>query len=220
MLKDLDETLKLLLSNNLKNDVIDQRGYKISFEPPSQEIENEGTIINLFLYDIRENVELRSSVRSWDMPIQATEGQRVSKRVFASTRVDCSYLITVWTNRPQSNRDDSNQVPFLYEHQILGEIMQILVRYRYIPSTILQGTLKKQELPVPIISLRSGQFQNLGEFWQAMGGKPKASIHCTVTIPVPYVVDDEQEKVPLITTSKVTLESSSVQRNQQKNSSK
>ncbi|MFN9172365.1 MAG: DUF4255 domain-containing protein [Dolichospermum sp.] len=220
MLKDLDETLKLLLSNNLKNDVIDQRGYKISFEPPSQEIENEGTIINLFLYDIRENVELRSSVRSWDMPIQATEGQRVSKRVFASTRVDCSYLITVWTNRPQSNRDDSNQVPFLYEHQILGEIMQILVRYRYIPSTILQGTLTKQELPVPIISLRSGQFQNLGEFWQAMGGKPKASIHCTVTIPVPYVVDDEQEKVPLITTSNVTLNSSSVQRNQQKNSSK
>ncbi|MCE2717365.1 MAG: DUF4255 domain-containing protein [Dolichospermum sp.] len=220
MLKDLDETLKLLLSNNLKNDVIDQRGYKISFEPPSQEIENEGTIINLFLYDIRENVELRSSVRSWDMPIQATEGQRFSKRVFASTRVDCSYLITVWTNRPQSNRDDSNQVPFLYEHQILGEIMQILVRYRYIPSTILQGTLKKQELPVPIISLRSGQFQNLGEFWQAMGGKPKASIHCTVTIPVPYVVDDEQEKVPLITTSNVTLNSSSVQRNQQKNSSK
>lgn len=216
MLKDLDETLKLLLSNNLKNDVIDQGGYKISFEPPSQELENEGTIINLFLYDIRENVELRSSVRSWDMSMKA-EG--VSKKVFASTRVDCSYLITVWTNRPQSNRDDSNQVPFLYEHQILGEIMQILVRYRYIPSTILQGTLKKQELPVPIISLRSGRIQNLGEFWQAMGGKPKASIHCTVTIPVPYVVDDEQEEVPLIKTSKVTLESSSVQRNQQKNSS-
>ncbi|MBE9217545.1 DUF4255 domain-containing protein [Dolichospermum flos-aquae] len=202
MLKDLDETLKLLLSNNLKNDVIDQRGYKISFEPPSQELENEGTIINLFLYDIRENVELRSSVRSWDMSMKK-EG--VSKRVFASTRVDCSYLITVWTNRPQSNRDDSNQVPFLYEHQILGEIMQILVRSRYIPSTILQGTLKKQELPVPIISLRSGQVQNLGEFWQAIGGKPKASIHCTVTIPVPYVVDDEQEEVPLIKTSKVTF---------------
>jgi hypothetical protein len=216
MLKDLDETLKLLLSNNLKNDVIDQRGYKISFEPPSQEIENEGTIINLFLYDIRENVELRSSVRTWDMPMKE---KGVSKRVFASTRVDCSYLITVWTNRPQSNRDDSNQVPFLYEHQILGEIMQILVRYRYIPSTILQGTLKKQELPVPIISLRSGQFQNLGEFWQAMGGKPKASIHCTVTIPVPYVLDDEQEKVTLVKTSNVTLDSSSVQRNQQKNSS-
>jgi len=202
MLKDLDETLKLLLSNNLKNDVIDQRGYKISFEPPSQELENEGTIINLFLYDIRENVELRSSVRSWDMSMKK-EG--VSKRVFASTRVDCSYLITVWTNRPQSNRDDSNQVPFLYEHQILGEIMQILVRSRYIPSTILQGTLKKQELPVPIISLRSGQVQNLGEFWQAIGGKPKASIHCTVTIPVPYVVDNEQEEVPLIKTSKVTF---------------
>ena len=216
MLKDLDETLKLLLSNNLKNDVIDQRGYKISFEPPSQEIEQEGTTINLFLYDIREKVELRSSVRSWDMPMKE---KGVSKRVFASTRVDCSYLITVWTNRPQSNRDDSNQVPFLYEHQILGEIMQILVRYRYIPSTILQGTLKKQELPVPIISLRSGQFQNLGEFWQAMGGKPKASIHCTVTIPVPYVLDDEQEKVTLVKTSNVTLDSSIVQRNQQKNSS-
>jgi hypothetical protein len=52
-----------------------------------------------------------------------------------------------------------------------------------------------------------------------MGGKPKASIHCTVTIPVPYVLDDEQEKVTLVKTSNVTLDSSSVQRNQQKNSS-
>lgn len=90
MLKDLDETLKLLLSNNLKSDVIDQGGYRISFEPPSQEIENKGTIINLFLYDIRENTELRSSVRrGWEKSIKK-EG--VSKRVFASTRVDCSLL--------------------------------------------------------------------------------------------------------------------------------
>ena len=214
MLKDLDETLKLLLSSNLKSDVIDQGGYRISFEPPSQEIENKGTIINLFLYDIRENIELRSSVRSWD---KRMEDGINSKRVFSSSRVDCSYLITVWTNRPQSNGDDSNQVPFLYEHQILGGIMQILLKYRYIPSTILQGTLKQQDLPVPIISLRSGQVQNLGEFWQAMGGKPKASIHCTVTIPVP--VDVEQEEVPLVTTRSVTLESSSVMTIQQKNSS-
>jgi hypothetical protein len=52
-----------------------------------------------------------------------------------------------------------------------------------------------------------------------MGGKPKASIHCTVTILVPYVLDDEQEKVPLVKTSNVSLDSSIVQRNQQKNSS-
>jgi hypothetical protein len=214
MLKDLDETLKLLLSNNLKSDVIDQGGYRISFEPPSQEIENKGTIINLFLYDVRENVELRSSVRSWD---KRMEDGISSKRVFASTRVDCSYLITVWTNRPQSNGEDSNQVPFLYEHQILGGIMQILLKYRYIPSTILQGTLKQQNLPVPIISLRSGQVQNLGEFWQAMGGKPKASIHCTVTIPVP--IDGEPEEVPLVTTSNLTLEPSTIGNIKQKNSS-
>jgi hypothetical protein len=253
MLKDLDETLKLLLSNNLKSDVIDQGGYRISFEPPSQEIENKGTIINLFLYDVRENVELRSSVRSWD---KRMEDGISSKRVFASTRVDCSYLITVWTNRPQSNGEDSNQVPFLYEHQILGGIMQILLKYRYIPSTILQGTLKQQNLPVPIISLRSGQVQNLGEFWlvslfirapdfgflkplcskarffvfeparkicdtnefwQAMGGKPKASIHCTVTIPVP--IDGEPEEVLLVTTSNLTLETSTIVNIKQKNSS-
>lgn len=203
MLKDLDETLKLLLTNNLKSDVMDQGGYRISFEPPSRELENKGTIINLFLYDIRENTELRSSVKSWDKPLK-NEG--ISKRVFASIRLDCSYLITVWTNKPQSNRnDDSGQVPFLYEHHILGEIMRILLKYRYLPSTILQGTLKQQELPVPIISLRSGHIQNLGEFWQAMGEKPKASIHCTVTIPVP--VDSEQGEVPLVTSRSLTLES-------------
>jgi len=72
-------------------------------------------------------------------------------------------------------------------------------------------------LPVPIISLRSGQVQNLGEFWQAMGGKPKASIHCTVTIPVP--IDGEPEEVPLVTTSNLTLEPSTIGNIKQKNSS-
>jgi hypothetical protein len=48
----------------------------------------------------------------------------------------------------------------------------------------LQGSLEGQEPPLPAVSLQPGRLQSLGEFWQALGGKPKAALNYTVTIAV------------------------------------
>ncbi len=37
---------------------------------------------------------------------------------------------------------------------------------------------------MPATTLQPGRLQSLGEFWQALGGKPKAALHYSVTIGV------------------------------------
>jgi Pvc16 N-terminal domain len=62
MLQDLDETLKQLLTTKLPR--ISTGEVKISFAAPDSEFATntvQGLTINLFLHDIRENLELRSN---------------------------------------------------------------------------------------------------------------------------------------------------------------
>jgi hypothetical protein len=47
------------------------------------------------------------------------------------------------------------------------------------------------------VTLQPGQLQSLGEFWQALGGKPKAALTYTVTIGVSAVAPEETG--PLVT---------------------
>ena len=61
----------------------------------------------------------------------------------------------------------------------------MLLRHVILPAQVLQGDLRDQEPPLPASTLQPGRLQSLGEFWQALGGKPKAALNYTVTIGVP-----------------------------------
>ena len=63
--------------------------------------------------------------------------------------------------------------------------MLALLRHTTLPEVLLRGALRSQELPLPAATLQPGRLQSLGEFWQALGGKPKAALNYTVTIAVP-----------------------------------
>jgi hypothetical protein len=91
--------------------------------------------------------------------------------------VDCSYLITAWPSEAAPN-------PAQDEHRLLGEVMIVLLRYPKLPGELLQGGLQNQELPLPTTVLQPGRLQSLGEFWQALGGKPKSALNYMVTIAV------------------------------------
>ncbi len=78
------------------------------------------------------------------------------------------------------------------EHRLLGEVMRALLKHSAIPEEILQGRLQGQDPPLPATALLPDHLQSLGEFWQALGGKPKAAFHYTVTISV-----DVQEPVEI-----------------------
>jgi hypothetical protein len=164
MLSDLDKTLKTLLERELAHF---EDAVSISFDTPDDTFKPTKPAVDFFLYDVRENRDLRSS--EW-LTERHTDGRSVQKR--APTRVDCSYLITAWAGDADS------------EHALLGEVMKVLLRHPTIPEQVLEESLKGQGPPLPAVTLQPGRLQSLGEFWQALGGKPKAALNYTVTIGV------------------------------------
>jgi hypothetical protein len=173
MIDDLDETLAVLLKRELSPGLA--RQIQVSFEAPDDQFPPQSVMtpaIDLFLYDVRENVDLRSNDFYLDRHHDGT-----ATRSVAPVRVDASYLITAWPREGLAN-------PAEDEHRLLGEVLCALLRHRTLPREVLHGSLKGSDLPLPVSALQPGRLQSLGEFWQAMGGKPKAAINYTVTLSV------------------------------------
>ena len=169
MFQDLDATLKSLITSELNIDNV-----AISFAAPDDQFPPTSVslpAISFFLYDVRENFELRTN--QW-------EKERVENRVTRKrppVRIDCSYLITAWPS-------DSIANPAEDEHRLLGEVMKVLLRHRVIPAAYMSGELAGEEPPLRTRLMAENQLQSLGEFWQAMGGKPKAMLHYGITLSV------------------------------------
>ena len=173
MFDDLDKTLEQLLRNELPPILLEH--VSISFIAPDGEFPPAAVAlpaINIFLYDVRENRDLRSS--EWFLE-RRDDGSTTRQR--APVRVDCSYLITAWPSDAAPN-------PAADEHKLLGEVLRVLLRHPIIPEVLLQGSLAGQEPPLPAISIQQSQLQSWGDFWQAIGSKPKAALNYTVTIGV------------------------------------
>lgn len=71
---------------------------------------------------------------------------------------------------------------------MLGEVIRVLVRYSTLPPQVLQGNMAGQDPVLRVTTLHAGRLQNISDFWQALGGKPRAAINYTVTI---NVIPDE-----------------------------
>ena len=172
MINDLDKTIEELLKQGLPSELVSQ--VTISFATPDDQFPPTSVTlptIDIFLYDVRENRDLRSN--EWTVERQSN-GTATKKR--PPVQVECSYLITAWPS-------DSTPNPAMDEHHLLGEVMKVLLRHPTIPAGVLQGSLKGQNLPLPVL-MQPGRLQSLGEFWRAMGGKPKAALNYSVTIGV------------------------------------
>lgn len=171
MLHHLDATISELLLRELG------KSYRlsaanISFAAPDEEFRKAGftsPTLNLFLYDVRENWELRSNEPSY------RRDERGVTRAQPPARVDCSYLITVWSS-------SGGNAIVADEHALLGDVARVLLRHRRIPAEVLQGDLKGAEPPLRARVIQQGYLQSLGEFWQAMGGRPRAALSYTVTV--------------------------------------
>lgn len=170
MIDDLDRTIGELLQRGLPSSLSDQ--VSVSFATPDNNFPPVDTTLpaaNFFLYDLRENLELRRA--DWETKL-GNSGD--FERTRPPKRIDCSYLVTAWARESATQAID--------EHHLLGEILKVLVRYPNIPEAVVQGELVAQSAVLPTSSLRAGHLHSMGEFWQALGGKPKIALHYTVTL--------------------------------------
>lgn len=189
MLQDLDATLAALLQAELP-----VQNVAISFHAPDSQFPPSGVnlpALAFFLYDVREDVNLRDT--QWEVD-QQPNGSFTRTR--SPVRVTCSYLITAW---PSTSAPDPSQD----EHRLLGEVMKVLLSHRSIPPNYLAGELAGLEPPLPARIISDGHLQSLGELWQAMGGRPKAALHYAVTISVSVL--DPIAAGPAVTTGVVTI---------------
>jgi hypothetical protein len=167
MISDLDETIKQLLINK---GAFDPAEVDVRFETPDREwsASISKPTVNLYLYDIRENHELRGT--EWTIQ-KDLNGMATRKK--NPNRIDLSYLVTVWTNDIQD------------EHRLLWHVLLTLFRYPTIPEDVLSGQLAGQEYPFKItIAQPDGLLNNPADFWTAMDNELKPSLNYVVTLPL------------------------------------
>ena len=173
MIDDLSRSLRAILDDpGLAASFPDLAAAQISFERPSETFTPAQTTIDLFLYDVRENVELRDNQPS----VTRLNGQVAIGR--PPLRVACWYLVTAW---PVGGVE-----PALQEHRLLSQALQVYSALPTIPSGFLQGALIGQEPPLPLLTAQPDGLSNPAEFWTALGNRlrPSFTLMATVAVPV------------------------------------
>lgn len=125
--------------------------------------------VNLYLYDIREDMRRRERGLLNEYDEQGTiVARRRPPRYFK-----LSYLITAWTKRPED------------EHRLLSSLLSCLLRYEALPAERLTGTLAELGVPVPMtIALPPPEDRSFADVWSALGGELKPSLDLVVSVPV------------------------------------
>jgi hypothetical protein len=159
MIHYLDETLRILLSEVMSG----MQPHSIQFERPTKTWEDQTTEprINCFLYDIRENTELRFDRQQYlDVP----PNQKTGTRQVAPRRIDFTYLITAWCAEVSD------------EHELLGNVLLTLLRYPTLPKDKLHQNLQNQPFPIRTWVSQPEDTPKIWEFWGANEWRLKAGI--------------------------------------------
>ena len=191
MIHDLSQVLRIILERStISSRFSELAEAQVSFERPSENFNPGQTTVNLFLYDIREHLELRSN----EPTIERRNGQAIIHN--PPKRIACSYLVTAWPV-------GEGELP-LQEHKLVSQVVQVFSAYPTIPESFLAGTqLAGQEPPLPMVTAQVDGVQSAAEFWTALGNQLRPSITVKATLAIKELL--EPEPTPIVITQDVRL---------------
>ncbi|GAA3838427.1 DUF4255 domain-containing protein [Saccharothrix violaceirubra] len=167
MIHEVDEGVRRLLH---AGGVPGDRG-DLAFEAPTKDwaARRNAPAVNVFLYDIREDLTRRTAGESEVYDDDGTLlGRRGAPRWF-----DLFYLVTAWTNRPQD------------EHRLLSEALACLVRAERLPRELLTGSLAELDLAIGMqVAGPTPEGRSAPDVWSALGGELKPAVTLRVTAPL------------------------------------
>nr|WP_314485891.1 DUF4255 domain-containing protein [uncultured Pseudomonas sp.] len=155
----LNKALENVLKVDLGTDVI------IRFDLPKLDSPVESPTVSVFLYQLTEDLELREGE-----PRQYVKANK--KYAVANVYLRCSYLITYWD---PSDGGESGQGPDSQQMKVISWITGALINNRELPGG---GSLFSRLMP-------SEHLNSLGNFWQALGNRPRLCLTYDATIRVP-----------------------------------
>lgn len=144
---------------------------KVVFDAPTKDwaARRNAPTINLYLYDIREDLKRRE----YGVQVRRDGDGTVTARVPAPRHFKLSYLVTAWTQRPED------------EHQLLDELLSGFLGYDAIPSELVTGQLAETGLAVPMtVGLPPPEDRAFADVWSSLGGELKPSLDVVITAPV------------------------------------
>lgn len=167
MIHEIDEALRLIVLR----DTLDGTGVDLSFDAPTKDwaARRNAPTVNVYLYDIREDVERRDVIPE---PVRGENGRIVARK--APPRVyRLSYLVTAWTQRPED------------EHHLLASLLAALSQHPRLPDDVLTGSLSGQEHPVTAqVAMPPPKDRAFADVWSALGGELKPSLDLVVVAPL------------------------------------
>lgn len=185
MIRDLDDTIQELLETRAPPGS-ELAGADITFDLPDADWRaGVNTLtVNCYLYDIRENRDLRTVE---PLLQRSPDGTRATRRQ-APARIDCAYCITAWS--PAT--DES----VLEEHRLLSQVLKVLLQNPTIPAGVLQGGLVDQIPPYPTVIASPDGVKNQPEFWGALDQQLKPSLNYVVTLAM--ILDEPPAELPRV----------------------
>ncbi|HET8841947.1 MAG TPA: DUF4255 domain-containing protein, partial [Ktedonobacteraceae bacterium] len=187
MLLELHNILRRLL---YERGQINPREVEIRFEAPTQERIERLLLptINLFLFEIQENVDLRQNA------YQTTRSNGRAERHLPPKRFDLQFMVSALSSEIED------------EHHLLWHVLSTLVRYPQIPNELLPENVRLLDIPlVTQICQEEGSARLLG-IWNALGTQPRPALAYTVRVPVEWTSAIE---APLVLTRRTRYTRSS-----------
>jgi hypothetical protein len=151
-----------------------------------------GVQVNIYLYEVRENRDFHRG--SWDN-VTLPDGTVVLSQPPAY--MDCHYLISAWS----STEDSDITSPVLDEHQVLAEVLRVLLRNPdVVPSAlgIPNGGVVFQNAHVYLNVAPPEPPRVLNDFWSTMKLPWRPAVMLLVTAPLDLLVDSPPS--PVVTT--------------------
>jgi hypothetical protein len=165
MLLELHKSIQNLL---YERGQINPREVDISFEAPTRERVEKliRPTINLFLFDLQENRELRRS------DFETTKQNGRAERRAMPRRFDLRYMVSALTT---SSED---------EYLLLWRVLTTLLRHPQLPEEVLSGELRQVELPLVTQISQDDERRRMSDIWSALGGQAHPALYYVVTVPV------------------------------------
>ena len=154
MIHDVDQLLEKLV----RRDALNGSAVELVFEAPTKDwvARRSGPAIDLYLYDIREDLQRR--VPAWE-DVRGKDGL-VAGRAQPPRRFKLAYLVTAWTQRPED------------EHRLLSSLLVCFLRNPMVKPGELGGSLDETDLPVYIdVGQPATQERSMADIWSALGGE-------------------------------------------------